>query len=425
VTRPNRRRILGGLAGTAALGFGGFPTIAAGGSPKVAVIGGGFGGATTAKYLRLLDRRLDVTLIEKDASYVSCPFSNLVLAGMRELRQISHSQDPLIQQYGVRIVRDRALAIDPAARRVKLRNGADMPYDRLVLAPGIDLRFDAVEGYDAAAAALAPHAWKAGPQTMLLQRQLQAMPDGGLVIIAPPANPFRCPPGPYERAGLIANYLQRHKPKSKLLILDAKDSFAKQALFEEGWQRLYPGMIEWLSGSTGGKVSRIDAKTLTLETEFGSRRGAVVNFIPPQRAGAIAGEAGLADKSGWCPVDPRTLESALQPNVHILGDAIEAGAMPKSASSANSQAKICAAAIVAALAGEAPEAPSFSSTCYSFLAPNYAVSVTGGYRLIDGVIAEVPHSGGVSPLAAPASRREQEALFAEGWYSGITEDSFG
>jgi NADPH-dependent 2,4-dienoyl-CoA reductase/sulfur reductase-like enzyme len=300
-----------------------------------------------------------------------------------------------------------------------------LDYDRIVLSPGIDLRFDALPGYDEAAAATIPHAWKAGEQTTLLRRRLEAMDDGGTFVMAAPANPFRCPPGPYERASLVAHYLKTHKPRSKLLILDAKDSFSKQRLFQAAWQDLYPGMIEWVSLSSGGKVIEVEAKTKTLVTDFGRHQGDVVNVIPPQRAGEIAQVAGVADRTGWCPIDPVTFESRLQPNIHVIGDASISGGMPKSAFSANAQGKVCAAAIASLLRGEAPTEPKLINTCYSLVAPDYGISVAGVYSPRNGVLTDVEGAGGTSPVSAPPSFRAQEAVYAEAWFQTIANEVYG
>jgi NADPH-dependent 2,4-dienoyl-CoA reductase/sulfur reductase-like enzyme len=249
------------------------------------------------------------------------------------------------------------------------------------------------------------------------------MDDGGLVVIAAPANPFRCPPGPYERASLIAHYLKTRKPKSKLLVLDAKDAFSKQGLFLGAWKELYPTLIEWVPLSKGGKVTSVDPQANTLTTEFGTHKAAVANVIPPQKAGRIAELAGVADKTGWCPIDPATFESKLRPNIHVIGDACIAGAMPKSAFAANSQAKVCAAALARLLAGESAPVPKLINTCYSLVAPDYGISVANTYAPKGNVIADV--GGGVSPAKAPRSTREAEATFANGWFKTITEEVFG
>lgn len=385
------------------------------------VIGGGFAGATCAR--ALAGRGLAVTLVEPSAHYVACPFSNAVIAGLREIDQQTFGYQGLAGA-GVTLVPHAAAAVDPQARRIRLEDGAELSYDRLVLAPGVDLRFDAIAGYDAAAAGLMPHAWKAGAQTQLLRRQLEVMEDGGLVVIAAPPNPFRCPPGPYERASLIAHYLKARKPRSKIIILDAKDAFSKQRLFEAAWNELYPNMIEWVGLSFGGKVLEVDLPTRTLVTEFDRYKADVANVIPPQRAGAIAGLAGVADATGWCPIDPVTFESRLQAGIHVIGDAAIAGAMPKSAFAANGQAKVCAAAVADLLAGRAPQAPKLVNTCYSLVAPGSAISIAGVYRPKDGLLADVEGAGGVSPLNAPDGMRAMEAAYADAWFSTVTREAF-
>jgi sulfide dehydrogenase [flavocytochrome c] flavoprotein chain len=298
-------------------------------------------------------------------------------------------------------------------------------YDRLILSPGIDINWGALPGYDEAAAERMPHAWKAGAQTLLLRRQLEAMADGGVVVISAPANPYRCPPGPYERASLIAAWLKTNRPHSKLLLLDAKDIFSKQKLFQAGWAQLYPGLLEWVSLSDGGKVTRVDPATNTFETDFGSHKADVANVIPPQRAGRIAVLAGVTDRTGWCPIDPVTFESKLQPGIHVVGDAAIAGAMPKSAFAANAQAKVCAEAVVQLLAGGAPGEPRLINTCYSLVAPGYGISVAGVYRPVDGQLTDIAGAGGVSPFDAPASQRAQEAEYADDWFKTITAETFG
>ena len=425
-TSMTRRRFNGALVGGLASGMllGARRARAAG--AHVVVVGGGFGGATAARYLRTLDDSLQVTLVEANARFHTCPFSNMVLGGLRSLDSISHGYERLRDRYGVKVVQDTATGVDAAARTVKLAGGATLSYDRLVVSPGIDLRFDAVEGYDEAASEKLPHAWKAGPQTALLRSQLEAMRDGGTVFICPPGDPFRCPPGPYERAAMIAHYLKTAKPRSKVIILDAKEKFSKQALFMDGWNSEYPGMIEWRGATSGGKVSRVDAAGMTVTTEFGAERGDVINFIPPQRAGAIAQAAGLTGDNGWCPVNQTTFESTLQPGVHVIGDASIAGAMPKSGFSANSQAKVTAAAIVDLLAGRDPLAPSYANTCYSLVTPDYGISVAAVYRVGgEGKIVSVEGAGGVSPKTASADFRKKEAENAVGWYESITRDAFG
>jgi sulfide dehydrogenase [flavocytochrome c] flavoprotein subunit len=399
------------------------PAIAQGAGGRVVVVGGGFGGATCARFIRRIDPRIAVTLVEASPTFTACPFSNLVIVGLRDLKAQEFGYDKLAaDQVTVQI--SPATAIDTQGRNVTLGNGASLPYDRLVLSPGIDIRWDGLPGYTEAAAERMPHAWKAGEQTLLLRRQLEAMEDGGTVVISAPANPFRCPPGPYERASLIAYYLKTKKPKSKLIVLDAKDAFSKQGLFQGAWKALYPN-LEWVSLSSGGKVTSVDAGAMTFVTDFARHKADVANVIPPQKAGRIAEIAGAADRTGWCPIDPATFESKLQPNIHVIGDASIAGAMPKSAFTANAQAKVCAAAVAKLVAGGKPDDPRLINTCYSLVAPDYGISVAGVYRPADGQLKDVEGSGGVSPINAPASTRAAEATFANGWFSTITQEVFG
>jgi sulfide dehydrogenase [flavocytochrome c] flavoprotein subunit len=391
---------------------------------RVVVIGGGFSGAACASTLKRFNRRFAVTLVEPNTTFTACPFSNEVIAGLRELKEQEFGYDKVVAS-GVELARERATAIDPQARAVTLSAGSRLTYDRLVLAPGIDFRWDALPGYDEAAAERLPHAWKAGEQTDLLRRQLEAMADGGLVVIAAPANPYRCPPGPYERASLIAYYLKTKKPRSKVIVLDAKDAFSKQKLFQQAWQQLYPGVLEWVSLSSGGKVTSVDPGAMTVTTDFQTYNAAVANVIPPQKAGRIAEAAGVADRTGWCPIDPSTFESTLQPNIHVIGDAAIAGAMPKSAFAANAEAKVCAAAVAALLAGTNPISPKLINTCYSKVAPDYGISIAGVYQPANGQFVEMAGAGGVSPLDAPASMRAAEASIADGWFRTLVAEVFG
>ena len=392
--------------------------------PRIAVLGGGFGGATCARALRGADPGFEITLVEPNPTFTACPFSNAVIAGLRDIAAQRFGYDAIRAQ-SITVAQDQATAVDPQAKRVTLRGGSSLDYDRLVLAPGIAIRWDGLPGYDEAAATVMPHAWIAGEQTLLLRRQLEAMPDGGTVVISAPANPFRCPPGPYERASLIAYYLKTNKPRSKVIILDAKDSFSKQRLFEDAWRQLYPGLLEWVSLSNGGKVTSVDAKTRALATDFATYKADVANVIPPQRAGRIAELAGAADRTGWCPIDPVSFESRLQPNIHVIGDAAIAGAMPKSAFAANAQAKVCADAIAALLHGETPSPPKLINTCYSLVAPDYGISIAGVYHPVNGQLADVEGAGGVSPIDAPADFRALEASYAEAWFRTIATQTFG
>ncbi len=391
---------------------------------RVVVVGGGFAGASCARALRHTEPKLAVTLVEASSTFTACPFSNAVIAGLRELTAQQFTYERVAAD-GITLVRAAATAVDAAARTVTLADGKRLAYDRLVLAPGIDFRWGALTGYDEAAAAQMPHAWRAGEQTLLLRRQLEAMDDGGLVVISAPANPFRCPPGPYERASLIAHYLKTKKPRSKLLVLDAKDTFSKQRLFQAAWAELYPGLLEWVPLSKGGNVTSVEPATRTLVTDFGRHQAKVANVIPPQKAGRIAEAAGVADRSGWCPIDPVTFESKLVPGIHVIGDAAIAGAMPKSAFAANSQAKTCAAAVAVLLRGAAPASPKLINTCYSLVAPDYGISVAGVYQPSNGQLADVPGAGGLSPADAPRAARAAEAVLAEAWFRTITAEVFG
>jgi NADPH-dependent 2,4-dienoyl-CoA reductase/sulfur reductase-like enzyme len=420
---PNRRQFVatGVAAGTCALLP--RPLLAQGAQPKIVVVGGGFAGLTAARAAKRYDPRLDVTVVEASPTYTACPFSNDVIAGLRDIKEQQFGYGK-VGSDGVTLAQDSATAVDATARMVTLGSGRKLNYDRLVLAPGIELRFDALPGYSEAAAERMPHAWKAGEQTLLLRRQIEAMNDGGVVVIVSPQNPYRCPPGPYERASLIAYYLKMKKPRSKVIILDAKDAFSKQRLFQNAWKQLYPN-IEWVPLSMGGKVASVDPATNTVATDFEKYKADVANVIPPQKAGRIAELAGATDRSGWCPTDPVTFESRQVPNVHVIGDACIAGAMPKSAFAANSQAKVCAVAVAKLARGEKPETPKLINTCYSLIAPDYGVSVAAIYHPVNGQLAEVAGSGGVSPVDAPMKLRNDEAKLADGWFETITSEVFG
>jgi NADPH-dependent 2,4-dienoyl-CoA reductase/sulfur reductase-like enzyme len=417
-----RRNVVRGLAATAAALTLASPSFAQA-SPRLVVIGGGFGGASCARALRRLDPTLQVTLVEPNRIFTACPFSNEVIAGLRELPSQQFTYERIAAE-GITVIAQAATRIDPATRTVGLADGTTLGYERLVLAPGIDLRFDALPGYDEAASHRMPHAWKAGEQTTLLRRQLEAMEDGGTVVLAVPASPSRCPPAPYERASLIAHYLKANKPRSKVLILDAKDAFPQQRLFENAWKELYPGMIERIALSQGGRAVSVDPATNTIVTDFGNYRASVANVIPPQKAGRIAEIGGVADHTGWCPIDPVTFASKLVPDVHVIGDACIAGGIPKSASAANAEAKACAAAIVSLMSGKSPETPRLNGACYNTVAPGYAFSLSGLYQPKDGQFAEV-EANVTSPVDAPREVRQHEADHAQAWFKTITVDAFG
>lgn len=393
---------------------------------RVVIIGGGFGGATAAKYLRKLDPSVAITLVEPKCQFYTCPISNWVIAGLKPMHAIAQNYNALRVRYGVNVVHATAVAIDALKNSVTLHSGKKLFYDRLIVSPGIDFRWNAIPGYSQKVAeSVMPHGFQAGEQTLLLRKQLLAMPNGGTVIMCPPNNPHRCPAAPYERASLIAHYLKQHKPKSKVLILDCKEKFSKQELFLQGWERLYSGMIEWRAATAGGKVEAVNSAAMTVTTEFGDEKGDLINIMPPQQAGRIAFEAGLTDAAGWCPVHPITFESTLHPGIHIIGDACHAGDMPKSAFASSSQGKVASSAIAALLQGRVPVAPSLVSTCYSLLKPDYAISVANVFRLtIDGIV-DVKGSGGVTPLDASVEHLQHEADFAWGWYENITRDTWG
>ena len=414
--------IMAGAAGVAASSLA-MPAIAQG-KPKLVVVGGGPGGATVARYVAKDSKgAVEVTLIEANARHTTCFFSNLYIGGLRSFDSITHGYDKLKSDYGINVVKGFAIGVDAARRTVTVAGGQTVSYDKLVVAPGIDFAFDAYEGYSKAVAEKIPHAWQAGPQSQILRRQLEAMDDGGVFLIAPPPNPFRCPPGPYERIALVAQYFKQNKPKSKIIAVDAKDKFSKQALFQEGWAKYYDGMIEWLPLDITGGVKAVDAAGMTLRTDGDSFKGDVINVIPPQKAGAIATAAGLADESGWCPIDPFTMASTRVPHVYVLGDASIAGAMPKSGFSANSQAKACALAIRAELTGSKAFAPRYSNTCWSLIASGDAVKVGASYEATKEKIASTDTF--ISKTGEDAATRTATAEEAEGWYAGITADIFG
>jgi len=419
--RASRRTFLRLSAGIAATGLS--RTLRAAQShravkAKVVVVGGGFGGASCALFLRRLNPAIGVSLVDPNQRYTTCPMSNSVLAGLRDIESIRVPRRGL-ERAGVRYVRDCVDAIDTKGRRARLAGGGELAYDRLVMAPGIRFLWGKPEGYGPAAALAMPHAWQAGEQTEILAAQVNAMRDGGVVAISVPTGPMRCPPGPFERASLIANYLKENKPRSKVLIFDANNHFPKQDVFSDAWRALYPGMIEWIPVIDGGAVVRVAPAARVLYTSNGAHRVDVANIIPPQAPALLAVHAGLASDHGWCPSRPDTFESPLAAGVHVIGDACIADPMPKSASAAHAQAKQCALAIVAALEGREPPAAQFDSVCYSLLARGSALSIHGRFRAIGGIIRQIPAQDDAG--SDPA----QEVRNAEDWYENIVRDSFG
>ncbi len=411
--RRNFLKLFGAGAGAATLGLAGCATSPTGASKKVVVVGGGYGGTIAAKYIKMMDPSIEVTLIERNDHFISCPFSNLYLGGvLPDLSSLTIRYDRLAKNHGINVVQAEVSAIDAANHTVSTSKGV-FPYHRLVISPGIDFMTEQIKGYDES---VMPHAWKAGPQTLLLKKQLEALKPGANVLLSIPSVAFRCPPGPYERTSMIAMFLKQHKPGSKIIVLDANaDIVSKKGLFLKGWKKHYEGIIEYRPAK---KVTEVDNKGMAVLVEgLEEVKGGVINVIPPQKAGAIAHAAGLVgpDKK-WCPVNPDTFESKLKKDIHVIGDACVAGAMPKSGYSANSQAKGCAMNVVAALAGREAIDLSAINTCYSFLSAKEAVSVTGVYRVNKekGAIEAVPGSVAVSPDLS-----EVEAIYAQSWVKNI------
>jgi NADPH-dependent 2,4-dienoyl-CoA reductase/sulfur reductase-like enzyme len=423
-TVHTRRRVLKGMGLLAVSGLlPGCASTAATGA-RVVIVGGGFAGVSAARALKQLDQSLDVTLVEPDQRYVACPFSNLVISGERSMSAQTFDYRATVKS-GIRHIPLTAEDLDPINHQLRLSDGSTLAYDKLIMAPGISINHDALPGYTVAASQRMPHAWQAGPQTTLLANQLAAMPDGGTVVIAAPANPFRCPPGPYERASLIAGYLQKHKPRSKLLILDSKDSFSKKSLFQTAWKSEFGDMIEWQGLSDGARLVRVDADQMTLHTDFDRVRADVANIIPPQRAAKIALQTGIADRSGWCPIEAASFASTIADDVHVIGDAAIANAMPKSAFAANAQAKLCALQVSRALRGDALLDSKLMNTCYSLVTPSYGISVADVYTPAGNSWLAVAGAGGTSPANANAEVRQREANYARHWYDTITQEVFG
>ena len=416
----NRRGFL--MAAGAGAVASGLPAAAQGNArARIVVVGGGYGGATAARYLKLFAPSLEVVLVEAEPAFVSCPMSNMVLGGFRTMQDITISHSGLVRE-GVRVVRDRALAVDAQKREVRLASGETIAFDRAIVAAGIDFMWDALPALDdQAARGRVLHAWKAGPQTAELRKRLVEMRDGGVFTIAIPETPYRCPPGPYERACLVAAYFKAAKPRSKIVILDAnQDVTSKGPLFKKAWAGLYRGMIDYRPNS---RVVDVDPATGTLKLDFGDERGDVVNLLPPMKAATVADPFITVNKR-WCEVDWLTFESKAAPGVHVLGDSLQvAPLMPKSATMANGQAKVCAAAIAAWSRGEAPSAaPTLLNACYSMVSESQAVHVVSvhKYDTTERTFEPVPGAGGVS-----AATSEAEAGYAEAWARNIRADSFG
>jgi NADPH-dependent 2,4-dienoyl-CoA reductase/sulfur reductase-like enzyme len=419
----NRRHFLGGAAALAAAGSFPIPALAQA-KPKLVVIGGGPGGATVAKYVaRDSGGAVEVTLVEPLRQFITCFHSNLYLGDFRSWESINHSYDALASKYGVKLLHQAAQAIDREKKTVRLADGSQLSYDCLAVAPGIDIKFDSVPGYSEAASEILPHAWKPGPQTQLLKRQLDAVEDGGLIVMVAPPNPYRCPPGPYERASMMAHVLRaKGHRRARIIILDPKESFSKQPLFQEGWEKHYPGMVEWQDPKIHGGIKGVDASTKTVTTDLATYKAALVNVIPAQMVGKIARDAGLANQSGFCPIDASNMKSANDSSIYVVGDACIPGDMPKSAFSANSQAKVAALMI----RGELTNAPTFparyTNTCWSLIETDDTVKVGGRYEAKDGKIAAVETF--VSQKGESPELRRQTQVENMGWYGGIIADVF-
>lgn len=423
--RIDRRSLLKGtmaMGGALSLGA---PSVLGQAKPRVVVVGGGAGGATAAKYIaKDAAGGIDVVMVEPAKQFVTCFHSNLYLGGYKPLSGITQSYEKLASSYGVKLAHQVAVSIDREKREVRLADGVTLPYDRLVLSPGIDLKYDSVPGWGQEHEEAMPHAWKAGRQTEILKARLDAVPDGGVIVVLAPPNPYRCPPGPYERVSVMAHVLKASgRGRCKIIILDPKDSFSKQALFQEGWEKHYPNMIDWISAKIYEQIKSVDPKTNAVTTGFESYNAALVNVIPAQTAGKIAIAAGLANDNGFCPIDPASMRSAKDANIYIVGDASIAGDMPKSAFAANSQAKVAAMMV----RGELLKSPTFparyANTCWSIIETDDVVKVGGRYEAKDGKIAATETF--ISKTGEDAAVRKAGQDENLGWYSSMTADTFG
>ncbi|WP_106752841.1 NAD(P)/FAD-dependent oxidoreductase [Pannonibacter carbonis] len=417
----NRRSFL--ASSVAAAGVLYAPMVFGQAKPKVVIIGGGAGGATAARYLAKDSKgAIDVTLVEANPIYTTCFFSNLYIGGFRDFESLQHGYDKLAGG-GVTVINDRATAVDRDARTVTLAGGTVLSYDKLVLSPGIDFKEGAVPGWSVADAEVIPHAYKAGPQTQLLKKMIEAMPAGGTFAMVAPPNPYRCPPGPYERISMVAHLLSQKNPTAKILIFDPKDKYSKQALFEEGWAKHYDGMVQWIGPEFGGDKVEVRPKTMEVVVDGEVQKVDVCNVIPAQMAGAIAKVAGVTNDAGWAPVDPATMQSKMDKNIWVLGDSTAQGDMPKSGFSANSQAKVASMVIRAELTGSKVFPAKYSNTCWSLIAPDDGVKVGASYEPTPEKIASV--TSFISQTGEDAALRKATYEESLGWYAGITADMFG
>ncbi|MFN3852825.1 MAG: FCSD flavin-binding domain-containing protein [Phreatobacter sp.] len=422
--RMDRRQFFAGATALASTGLFA-PAVLGQAKPRVVVVGGGPGGVTAAKYIaRDSAGAIDVVLVEPQRQFTTCFHSNLYLGGFRSFESITHSYERVSSANGFRMNHQMASRVDREKKEVLLADGSRLGYERLVLAPGIDLKYDSVPGWGREHEETMPHAWRAGPQTQLLKARLDAVPDGGVIVMIAPPNPYRCPPGPYERVSMMAHVLKRTgRTRSKIVVLDPKENFSKQALFQEGWEKHYPGMVEWIGPKIHDGIKSVDPKTNTVVTGFETyANAALVNVIPAQMAGAIAREAGLANASGFCPIDPTNMKSASDPNIYLLGDSTIAGDMPKSGFSANSQAKVAALMIRGELANARTFPARYANTCWSLIETDDTVKVGGRYEAKDGKITAVETF--ISKTGESAELRKQTQEENMGWYAGIIADMF-
>ena len=418
------RRQFGLLLGTSAAIVAAPAYLRAQAKPKVVVIGGGAGGATAARYIAKDSKgEIDVTLIDASEKFTTCFFSNLYLGGYRDFASITHGYDKLQSNYGITKVTGYAKSVDRAAKKVVMADGSEVPYDRLVVSPGIDLIWDSVPGYSEEAAEIAPHAWKAGPQTELLKAKLDAITNGQQIVMVAPPNPYRCPPGPYERISMFAHVLKAKGVDAKIIVIDPKDKFSKQGLFQEGWQKYYPGMVQWYGPDVHGGIKSIDVKAGTVETDLDTFKADLMNVIPAQKAGAIAAAAGLTNETGFCPIDAESMRSTIDENIFVIGDASIAGAMPKSGFSANSQAKVAAMNIRGDLTQSKVFPAKYSNTCWSLIETDDGVKVGAQYAPAEGKIAST--TSFISQTGEDAALRKATYEESIGWYAGITADMFG
>lgn len=419
----NRRTFLGTTAAATATLSTPMVLVAGTGKPRVVVVGGGAGGATAARYIAKDSKgAVDVVLIEPTRTYYTCFFSNLYLGGFKSISDVGHSYGKLVSEYGINVVHDWAVGVDRDAKKVSLAGGASIDYDKLILSPGIDFVDGAVEGWDITAQNNMPHAFKAGSQSELLKAQVMGMREGGTYAMVAPPNPYRCPPGPYERVSMVAHVLKEVNPTAKIIVADPKPKFSKMALFQEGWENHYDGMIDWIGPDFGGDVVSVDPEAMTLTIDGEVTKVDVCNVIPAMKAGKIAEMAGVTD-GRYAPVNAVDMSSKADGDIYVLGDAAQQGDMPKSGFSANSQAKVCANAVRGALTGSKVFPAKFSNTCWSLIDTNNGIKVGATYKATEEKIAKV--DGFISKTGETSDVRKATYEESEGWYAGITADMFG